>query len=128
MQLFERIKIIIAHSGDSQATVARHLGVTQQGFNQWLTAKSQKNLWEHLPKILELFPQISRNWLYFGEGEMIGEQITTTPESAPPSVQDLQAKNTELEEELREANRLNRRLMERLLDGSKHEQGARVTC
>lgn len=112
MQLFERIKIIIAHSGDSQATVARHLGVTQQGFNQWLTAKSQKNLWEHLPKILELFPQISRNWLYFGEGEMIGEQITArvagsediTLKNALEEIMRLNQENRELRVKLDEAN------------------------
>lgn len=116
MLLFERVRYLYQKISQSQAEFARALDLTPATFNGYLKESRQDNLWPLLPKILELFPQISRNWLYFGEGEMIGEQITAISEKKSPGMQELQAKNTELEEELREANRLNRRLMERLLD------------
>lgn len=120
MELFERIKYIISGSEFSQASVARRIGVVQQVFNQWLNPKSQKNLWEHLPVILEMFPDVRREWLYFGEGEMLQdakEPHLAAPPSVPPP--DVLVRLAELEQELREERRLNRQLTTRLLiDGT----------
>lgn len=117
MKLFERLNIIAERIAGSQTRLAKAIGIPQGTFNGYLSDEGQRKIrLDLLEGILLAYPQVSRNWLYFGEGEMIGEQITAISEKKSPGMQELQAKNTELEEELREANRLNRRLTERLLD------------
>jgi len=71
MQLFERIKVISEGVAQSQTALGKALGLSQSKFQGYLNAVSEKNLWQYLPKILELHPQVSRDWLYFGEGEML---------------------------------------------------------
>lgn len=131
MELFERIKYIISSSEFSQASVARRIGVVQQVFNQWLNPKSQKNLWEHLPTILEMFPDVRREWLYFGEGEPFGNDSPASlgPEGIPAEdVTALQSKVAELEAELRQADRLNRQLVIRfLVDGVGDKDASKST-
>lgn len=122
MELFERVKYLLLNGDVSQASIARKIGVLSQSFNQWLNPKSQKNLWEHLPVILEMFPNVRREWLYFGEGEILvshDEVSHPTPNTPTEDIVDLQTKVAELQAELREADRLNRQLTTRLLiDGT----------
>lgn len=68
-----------------------------------------------LDKILVVYPQLSRDWLFFGEGEML-DAARTVEASALPDTKDRRI--AELEEELKEERRLNRRLTERLLEGA----------
>ena len=65
-----------------------------------------------IPHILELFSELNRDWLYFGEGEM----LTSDAPTEAASISDCQRRITELEAELKEERALNRRLMERLLE------------
>lgn len=131
MELFERVKYLLFNGDVSQASIARKIGVLSQSFNQWLNPKSQKNLWEHLPVILEMFPHVRREWLYFGEGEILvshDEISHSTPEAPAEDIVALQTKVAELEAELREADRLNRQLTTRLLiDGTGDKDGAKST-
>lgn len=76
MELFERIKEVSELVG-SATKLASRLSVAQTTFNGYLNAKRQDNLWPLLPKILELFPDLSRDWLYFGEGEMLSTDQQT---------------------------------------------------
>ena len=71
MELFERIKYISKNLAASEAKLAASLGLPQRTFNNYLNKKSQRNLWELLPRILEFFPQVRRDWLYFNEGEKL---------------------------------------------------------
>lgn len=65
------------------------------------------------------YPKVSRDWLYFGEGEMLTRDAPA--ETAPAS--DCQRRIAELEAELKEERALNRRLTERLLEmGTNGEQ------
>lgn len=132
MELFERVKYLLSTGDISQAGIARKIGVLSQSFNQWLNPKSQKNLWEHLPIILEMFPGVRREWLFFDEGEPFesdGSVSSGTGEKSVAEVTALQAKVAELEAELREANRLNRQLTTRLLiDGTGDKDGAKNTA
>lgn len=80
MELFERVKQIAGLAG-SETKLASRLNLPQTTFNGYLKPSRQDNLWPLLPKILELFPQVNREWLYFGEGEMTGE---TAPRVAVP--------------------------------------------
>lgn len=71
MELFQRIKELAVKCAGSETKLALALGLAQSRFNKYMNTKSQRNLWEYLPKILRLYPQLSRDWLYFGEGEML---------------------------------------------------------
>lgn len=71
MKLFERVKKVSKELASSETKLASLLGLPQRTFNGYLNEKSQRNLWELLPAILECFPQLNRDWLYFGEGEML---------------------------------------------------------
>lgn len=73
MKLFERVKKVSKELAFSETKLASLLGLPQRTFNGYLNEKSQRNLWELLPAILACFPQLSREWLYFGEGEMLVE-------------------------------------------------------
>lgn len=75
MELFERIRQIIDFYGLSEAKAADALGYHPRTFNGYMSLTRQDNLWPLLPKILELFPQVSRDWLYFEEGEMVGSPL-----------------------------------------------------
>ena len=116
MHLFERVKKIAKHFAGSDTALAKKLGYRQQTFFGYLNEKRQDNLWPILPHILKLFPELSRDWLYFGEGTMLA---SNKPTQAAVSSDDCQKRIAELEAELKEERALNRRLTERLLEMGK---------
>ena len=71
MKLFQRIKKAAKSLPVSDSAMAAAIGMKQSTFSGYLNEKRQNNLWPLLPQILEAFPQISRHWLYFGEGPML---------------------------------------------------------
>ena len=116
MQLYERIRLLDQDRGVSQAKLAEIVGVYPQKFSQWLNEKSQKNLWEHLPKILDAFPDIRPEWLYYDHGPMLRDAADAQPNlDLEQQLVEARAKIAALEAELREADRLNRKLTARLL-------------
>lgn len=127
MELFERVRYISIIKDVSLAKVAKELGLAPQTFHHWLDIKSQRNLWEHLPKILEMFPDVRPEWLYMDQGPALHDG--TGPETpVSVEVQCLVAKVAELEAELRESDRLNRQLTTRLLmDGVGDKDAAKST-
>lgn len=116
MQLFERIRFLAQEKGIPQSKLGEIIGVYPQKFSQWLTEKSQKNLWEHLPTILENFPDVRPEWLYYEDGPMLREAGSPPPSrDLERQLEEARAKISALEAELREADRLNRKLTARLL-------------
>lgn len=67
-QLLERIKFIASKLAGSQAILGDILGINRRTFEGYLKKERENSLWPLLPQILEMYPQIQRNWLYFGEG------------------------------------------------------------
>lgn len=67
--LFERIKYIASKIAGSQAILGETLGINKRTFEGYLKKERENNLWPLLSQILTVYPQIQRNWLYFGEGE-----------------------------------------------------------
>ena len=114
MELFERIRYLSEIKGINLAKIARFLSLSQQNFHQWLKPGSQKNLWEHLPKILELFPDVRPEWLYMGQ-EPIFKEDAVDPAPTRAETEELKAEISRLKEELAEADRINRKLVARLL-------------
>ncbi|MEI3478555.1 MAG: hypothetical protein V8Q84_04900 [Bilophila sp.] len=121
MELFNRIKEISKYFTGSDKALAEKLGFKQATFSGYLNEKRQDNLWPLLPKILLLFPSLSRDWLYFGEGPMLKpEQEINQSESPVPSLElstgervtHLESEVTELTLELRGALKEIRRLNE----------------
>lgn len=123
MELFERIRYLSEIKGVSFAKIAKFLDVPQQTFHQWLKKGSQKNLWEHLPKILELYPDVRPEWLYMGQEPAFKDGTASTePELTPEEALKLREENERLKSELAEADRLNRKLAARLLVGDNSEE------
>lgn len=71
MELFERIAKIAREIAGSQVRLAEKISVNPRTFQGYVQANRQDNLWPLLPDILRAYPQLSREWLYFDEGEMI---------------------------------------------------------
>ena len=123
MEIYERLNELIKHfAQNSQAQFARSLGVLPTTFNGYMSKTGQEKIrFSLFEDILKAYPTVSRDWLLFGEGEMLaGESL----EASAENVTALQKKVEELEQELREADRLNRTLMTRLLidgEGDKHD-------
>ena len=73
MELHKRIDFIADKYAISRAKLAKFLGIQQRTMNGYFSLERQHNFYPLLPKILELYPEISRDWLYFGEGEPKGK-------------------------------------------------------
>jgi hypothetical protein len=72
MELHQRIDFIAKKYAVSRAKLAKFLNIQQRTMNGYFSLKRQHNFYPLLPKILEIYPEISRDWLYFGEGEPKG--------------------------------------------------------
>jgi len=71
MELYERVDEVIRRMTKSRSNLARRLNIKQTTFNSWFSRERQDNFFPYLMAILELYPHISRNWLFFGEGAML---------------------------------------------------------
>lgn len=75
-QMRERVLNLINHEGISQRAFAIAMGRQPTNIYQILAGE------RHFPRgfcadILKAYPHINKDWLYFGEGSMIGEHIDT---------------------------------------------------
>lgn len=87
MKLFERVRLISTQIARSQTALAVALGEKQATFQGYLNDAREKNLWPLLPKILEVLPTLSREWLYFGEGPMLKADIQADTASSQIAAQ-----------------------------------------
>lgn len=119
MELYERIRYLAETKKVSLAKMAKDLGIPQQTFHQWLKPGSQKNIWEHLPAILERFPDVQPAWLYMDEPPAFQDGTGPVKAAAAPDmgadVEALRAEVAQLRAELREEARRNQQLRTRLL-------------
>jgi len=78
MELYERVDELIRRMARSRTHLAKQLNIKQTTFNSWFSRYRQNCLFPVLFKILEQYPHVSRNWLFFGEGSML-ESETDAP-------------------------------------------------
>ena len=78
-KLFERIrKLVDFFEKNNQTAFAKKIGCQQSTFNGYLNEEGQKRIRVTLlDDILRAYPQVSRYWLYFGEGKMLAEPGAT---------------------------------------------------
>ena len=101
MDLFERIKELNAISEKGGTPLYRELGINVHTFRAYLKKDRQNNLFPLLDKILAIHPEISRNWLWFGEGQMLASSDDLDNEKEQELLDELGAlrqKVTNLEE------------------------------
>ena len=84
MELYERVKKCAALMHLSESAFARALGLKQSTWAGYLNAERQHKLWPLLPAILQEFPRISRQWLYFEEGPAVIGLGTPADQPVPP--------------------------------------------
>ena len=85
MELFERVRVICKEVAGSQTALATQLHLSQSRFQGYLSRKRQENLWVYLQDILQAYPQVSRDWLYFDEGPMLPEEKISSPAKNTPA-------------------------------------------
>lgn len=115
MELFERVRYLAEIKGLSLARFGKMLGFPQQTFHKWLSPQTQKHLFDHLPKILELFPDVRPEWLYIGQEPAFHDGTQAENQPTRDEMEELKRENERLKSELAEADRLNRKLTARML-------------
>lgn len=116
MELYQRLlQLVELLANNSQAKFAKGVGLSQQTFNNYLNPDGQQKIRKSLlDKVLTIYPEVNRDWLFFDEGEpLVGKK---TASDALLCQNDKDRRIAELEVELAEERRLNRRLTQRLLD------------
>jgi len=81
MELYERVDVVIRRMAKSRSNMAKQLNINQTTFNNWFSQGRQSNLLPVLFRILEFYPNISRDWLFFDEGEMLKSEFDGPPVS-----------------------------------------------
>ena len=116
MELYQRLlQLVELLANNSQAKFAKGVGLSQQTFNNYLNPEGQQKIRKSLlDKVLTIYPEVNRDWLFFDEGEPLGGKKTAS--DALLCQNDKDRRIAELEAELVEERRLNRRLTQRLLD------------
>lgn len=112
MELYERVRSLSRALAGSDKALAEMLGIKQNTFSGYLKPERQDNLWPLLPRMLALFPCLSRNWLYFEEGPMtmgsegpLDEAVPASPAAAAEQTQrrqELEAQLVSLKDALQE--------------------------
>lgn len=123
MQLYERVLKLAENVAGSQTKMANALKLKPRTFSAYLNEDRQDNLWPLLPAILEAYHQVSRNWLYFDEGETLnGEQPAAAASVEPDNWKDKYLGALEDLNKLHGQSDMVRRVLERVIEES---EGAR---
>ena len=121
MDIATRIRKVAKAYCGSDSKLAERLGLKQGTFSRRLNHGQRLLVSEDAPKILELFPDVNPDWLYFGRGHMNGPADS-------PEVAELKARIAELEKELQQERQLNRQLTTQMLvDGASDQDAATAT-
>lgn len=112
MYLFEKINDLLKFYNYSRIMLAKKIDVPTATFNRYFTPDQEDKLRACLWKIHQIFPEISRDWLFFDEGEMFEKKENI-------QLIKLQKENEELKQENSEINKMNRQLQAELIEERK---------
>ena len=75
MQLYQRLNLVVKRlENNNRAAFCKKIEVSPSTFIGYLDEKGQQKLKiETIIRICDTYPEINRNWLFFGEGEMVGD-------------------------------------------------------
>ncbi len=73
--LSERILAILDWSGMSQTKLSKLLSVPQATLNRRIR-ESDNDLFQHVPDLLRLFPDVNPSWLWSNDGPMLRADVT----------------------------------------------------
>lgn len=92
-KIYKRLLTLVdAFAEGSQTAFAKRAGLNQSTFWGYLSEHGQSKIkLNTLERIQAVYPEVNKNWLYFGEGEMLLAQSPPKP-AAPPVRPDLLAK------------------------------------
>lgn len=88
----DRILKIMDREGLTYSRFAETIGIQRSAMSHIINGRNNPSL-DVLMKILERFPYVASDWLLFGKGEMVREQVTMQPDLFtntsinPPEVQ-----------------------------------------
>lgn len=88
MTVKDKFDKLLNHLGLSHRSISLELGYSDSYMNKIITGRSSPTL-DLYQKLLEKYPELSRNWLFFDEGEMLIE--TAAPKATPSYSQEKQA-------------------------------------
>lgn len=74
-EIFARLKLLQPHLAKNRTALAERLGVDESTFSGQIRRQSN-NIYPLLPKVFELLPGLSAEWLYLGKGEMFSREST----------------------------------------------------
>jgi transcriptional regulator with XRE-family HTH domain len=77
----ERIRILIENLGLSREQFATAVGISRGGIYKIVENEVTPRL-ATIHSILAAFPTVSKAWLLYGQGEMIGEAVESNPQSS----------------------------------------------
>ena len=130
MELYERIEAVIQQKKTNKKNVATLLGIPHNTFGRYFCLKHQRKLGVLLWDLAALWPDVSRDWLYFGEGEMLSasptaarvDELEAELDAANAKLEAQQVENERLRAELDDLNRLYRNVSAKLLLGDSTEK------
>lgn len=103
MKLYERLLYLIEKLvKNSQNEFSKRIGISAQTLSKYINPKFQDRVKvEMLDRIVEVFPEVNRSWLYYDEGEPF---VMDQPEN--PEVISLREDVARLENELAQARKM----------------------
>ncbi len=109
MELYERVLYLLEINHLKRSWLAGKLGVKKNTFNSWFNLEKQDSLLPYFYALLDIFPGTSREWLFFGEGDLNGGKSPSASETA------LIKENKRLKKELEEERATIRKLINKMM-------------
>ena len=108
MQAFERFLALLKYKRYSVPDIAKELNFPKSTLYLYLNEEKQDKLLPLFYDLIALWPDISRDWLFFGEGEMLAKPGNT-------DVEKIKAELAQTKQELEDERAMTRKLVSKML-------------
>lgn len=96
---YQRVIELLQEFGESRTQLAQKLSIPQNTFNRYFCDQHGDKIAAHLWKVAELYPQVSREWLFFGEGAMLKKNADALP-AADRDIREIRQRLAAIEKQL----------------------------